>query len=61
MKLQDFYSGEFAILKQLEEHRVLYKLNEYDPDYKDAFHGKDILSFDVYGQDDEKVGSVKNV
>lgn len=62
MKLRGFCSGEFAILKQVEgNYMVLYKLNEYDPDYKDAFHGKDILSFDVYGQDDDKVGSVKNV
>lgn len=39
---------------------VLYKLNEYDPEYKAAFNGKDILSFDIYGQNDERVGSVKN-
>lgn len=38
---------------------VLYKLSEYDPDYKAAFNDKDILSFDVYGQDNDRVGSVK--
>lgn len=37
---------------------VLYKLDEYYPNYQnDIFDGYDIKSFDVYAQD-EKVGSV---
>lgn len=40
---------------------VLYKLDEYYPDYQnDIFDGYDIKSFDVYAQD-EKVGPVKNM
>lgn len=40
---------------------VLYKLNEYHPNYQDEiFDGYDIKNFDVYAQDD-KVGSVKNM
>lgn len=39
---------------------VLYKLDEYYPDYQsEIFDGYDIKSFDVYAQDD--IGSVKNM
>lgn len=40
---------------------VLYKLDQYYPDYKDEiFEGHDIKNFDVYSHDD-KVGSVQNM
>ncbi|MGG6265535.1 PRC-barrel domain-containing protein [Leptolyngbya sp. AN03gr2] len=40
---------------------VLYKLDDFYSDYKDAFGGYDIKNFDVYADYDDKVGSVKNV
>ena len=41
---------------------VLYKLEEFDSNYQDAFGGDDIKGFDVYaGRDEQKVGSVKNI
>jgi len=41
---------------------VLYKLEEFDSNYQDAFGGDDIKGFDVYAdRDNEKVGSVKNI
>ncbi|MCU0536334.1 MAG: DUF2382 domain-containing protein [Hydrococcus sp. Prado102] len=41
---------------------VLYKLEEFDSDYKDAFGGDDIKHYDVYSTiDDDKIGSVKNI
>ena len=40
---------------------VLYKLDDYYPDYQDEiFDGHDIKNFDVYA-DDDKVGSVQNM
>lgn len=41
---------------------VLYKLEEFDPNYQDAFDGDDIKNYDVYSDiDDDKIGSVKNI
>lgn len=41
---------------------VLYKLEEFDSDYQDAFGGYDIKNYDVYSAiDDDKIGSVKNI
>lgn len=41
---------------------VLYKLEEFDSNYQDAFGGDDIKNYDVYSDiDDDKIGSVKNI
>lgn len=41
---------------------VLYKLEEFDENYQDAFGGDDIKKYDVYSTiDNEKVGTVKNI
>lgn len=40
---------------------ALYKIDDFYKDYKEAFGGYDIKSFDVYAEDNDKVGSVKNV
>jgi uncharacterized protein (TIGR02271 family) len=41
---------------------VLYKLEEFDANYQDAFGGDDIKNYDVYSDiDDDKIGSVKNI
>ncbi|HBB36016.1 MAG TPA: photosystem reaction center subunit H [Cyanobacteria bacterium UBA8803] len=41
---------------------VLYKLEDFDPDYRDTFGGDDIKGYDVYAErNDEKIGSVKNI
>ncbi|HEY9768590.1 MAG TPA: DUF2382 domain-containing protein [Coleofasciculaceae cyanobacterium] len=41
---------------------VLYKLEEFNPNYQDAFEGDDIKKYDVYSDiDDDKIGSVKNI
>lgn len=40
----------------------LYKLQEFDPNYHDAFEGKDIKGFAVYSEGtDEKIGNVNDV
>jgi uncharacterized protein (TIGR02271 family) len=40
---------------------VLYKLEDFDPNYRDTF-GDEIKGYDVYaGRNDEKIGSVKNI
>jgi uncharacterized protein (TIGR02271 family) len=38
----------------------LYKIKDFDPDYKNHFDGQDILGFDLYSGD-EKIGSVDNL
>jgi uncharacterized protein (TIGR02271 family) len=41
---------------------VLYKLEEFDSDYPDAFGGDDIKNYDVYSDiDDDRIGTVKNI
>lgn len=41
---------------------VLYKLEDFDPDYRDSFDGSDIKGFDVYTDvNNENVGTIKNV
>lgn len=41
---------------------VLYKLEDFDTNYGDAFDGNDIKSYEVYSdRDNEKVGTVKNI
>jgi uncharacterized protein (TIGR02271 family) len=41
---------------------VLYKLEEFDPDYRDTFEEGDIKGYDVYSDiDNEKIGTVKNI
>lgn len=41
---------------------VLYKLEDFDTNYQDAFGGDDIKNYDVYSDiDDDKIGSVKNI
>lgn len=41
---------------------VLYKLEDFDPDYQDSFDRNDIKGYDVYADiTDEKIGSVKNI
>lgn len=41
---------------------VLYKLQEFDPDYSNTFEGKDIKGFGVYTEGtDEKIGNVNDV
>jgi uncharacterized protein (TIGR02271 family) len=41
---------------------VLYKLEEFDSNYQDAFGGDDIKNYDVYSDiDNDKIGSVKNI
>ncbi|MHC5596175.1 MAG: DUF2382 domain-containing protein [Nostoc sp.] len=41
---------------------VLYKIEDFEPDYKDTFDGHDIKGLGVYTQgSDEKVGSVSDV
>ncbi|MBE9181570.1 DUF2382 domain-containing protein [Oculatella sp. LEGE 06141] len=39
---------------------ALYKIKDFDPDYRQHFDDKDILGFDLYSGD-EKVGSVDNL
>lgn len=40
---------------------VLYKLEDFDPTYRDSF-GDEIKGYDVYAdRNDEKIGSVKNI
>ncbi len=40
---------------------VLYKLEDFDPNYRDSF-GDEIKGYDVYAdRTDEKIGSVKNI
>jgi uncharacterized protein (TIGR02271 family) len=41
---------------------VLYKLEEFDTDYPEAFGGDDIKNYDVYSTiDDDRIGSIKNI
>ncbi|MBE9016252.1 DUF2382 domain-containing protein [Chroococcidiopsidales cyanobacterium LEGE 13417] len=41
---------------------VLYKLEDFDTNYQDAFDGNDIKGYEVYSDlDNEKVGTVKNI
>ncbi|WP_026734857.1 PRC-barrel domain-containing protein [Fischerella sp. PCC 9605] len=40
---------------------ALVKLDTYYPNYKDVLDNIDIKNFDVYGSNDEKVGSVQNI
>ncbi|MDV2994622.1 MAG: hypothetical protein N4J56_004276 [Chroococcidiopsis sp. SAG 2025] len=41
---------------------VLYKLEDFDTNYQDAFDGNDIKDYEVYSDsDNEKVGTVKNI
>jgi uncharacterized protein (TIGR02271 family) len=41
---------------------VLYKLEEFDENYQDAFGGDDLKNYDVYSDiDNDKIGSVKNI
>jgi uncharacterized protein (TIGR02271 family) len=41
---------------------VLYKLEDFDPNYRDTFEGKDIKGFGVYTErTDEKIGNVSDV
>lgn len=41
---------------------VLYKLEDFDSDYKDTFGGDEIKGYDVYAdRNDEKIGTVKNI
>jgi uncharacterized protein (TIGR02271 family) len=41
---------------------VLYKLEEFDTDYPEAFGGDDIKNYDVYSTiDNDKIGSIKNI
>ena len=41
---------------------VLYKLEDFEPNYRDTFEGKDIKGLGVYTQGtDEKIGSVSDV
>jgi uncharacterized protein (TIGR02271 family) len=41
---------------------VLYKLEDFDENYRDAFDGDDIKGHDVYSTvDDEKIGTIKNI
>jgi uncharacterized protein (TIGR02271 family) len=41
---------------------VLYKLEEFDDNYQDAFGGDDIKNYDVYSTiDNDKIGSIKNI
>jgi uncharacterized protein (TIGR02271 family) len=41
---------------------VLYKLEEFDTNYQDAFGGDEIKNYDVYSDiDDDKIGTVKNI
>lgn len=41
---------------------VLYKLEEFDSNYQDAFGGNDIKNYDVYSDiDNDKIGTVKNI
>lgn len=41
---------------------VLYKLEDFDPDYQDSFDRNDIKGYDVYADiTNEKIGSVKNI
>ncbi|MEH2273853.1 MAG: DUF2382 domain-containing protein [Nostoc sp.] len=41
---------------------VLYKLEDFEPNYRDAFEGQDIKGLGVYTQgSDEKIGSVTDV
>jgi len=41
---------------------VLYKLEDFDSNYQDAFDGNDIKGYEVYSDlDNEKVGTVKNI
>ena len=41
---------------------VLYKLENFDAKYQDAFDGDDIKGYEVYSErDNEKVSTVKNI
>lgn len=41
---------------------VLYKLEDFDPNYRDTLGGDDVKGYDVYSDiNDEKIGSVKNI
>ncbi|RUR75983.1 DUF2382 domain-containing protein [Chlorogloeopsis fritschii PCC 9212] len=41
---------------------VLYKLEEFDPNYQHSFGSEDIKGYDVYSdRDNEKVGTIQNI
>lgn len=40
---------------------ALYKIEEFAPDYRDSFDGKDIKGHGVYTEGDEKVGTVSDI
>lgn len=41
---------------------VLYKLEDFDPNYRDSFGSEDVKNYDVYSDvTDEKIGTVKNI
>lgn len=41
---------------------ALYKLEEFDADYKDSFGSDDLTHYDVYSDmDNDKIGSIKNI
>ena len=41
---------------------VLYKLDDFDPNYKESFEGHDIKGLGVYTQgSDEKIGTISDV
>ncbi|MFB2934469.1 PRC-barrel domain-containing protein [Aerosakkonemataceae cyanobacterium BLCC-F154] len=39
----------------------LYKLQDFYPNYKEAFHGDDVKALDLYTEGGEKIGSVDRV
>jgi uncharacterized protein (TIGR02271 family) len=39
----------------------LYKISDLDPDYRNAFGNDDLMSYSLYSDTDEKVGSVKDI
>jgi len=40
---------------------ALYKIEDFAPDYRDSFDGKDIKGHGVYAEGDEKVGTVSDI
>jgi hypothetical protein len=39
---------------------ALYKINDFDPNYRDHFNGEDVKDLDLYS-DNDKIGSIANV
>lgn len=44
-----------------EPFMALYKLQDFYPNYREAFHGEDVKALDLYTEGGEKIGSIDQV